>query len=103
MLDETKIGSKWLVASTHIFCFCFVSISHKYQILNYPRALNQCSSHFWHSSTMKLALTYFDMKLQVFIHGIDIVKDVLHYPGDDAHCICVMEITLQIEKKTHAM
>lgn len=42
--------------------------------------------------------TYFDMKLQVFIHGIDVVEDVLNYPGDDAHRICVMEVPLQIEK-----
>lgn len=39
--------------------------------------------------------TYFDMKLQVFVHGIDVVEDVLNYPGDDAHCICVMEIPLK--------
>lgn len=48
---------------------------------------------------MTLGFPYFDMKLQVFIHGIDIIKNVLHYPGDNAHCICVMKITLQIEKK----
>lgn len=29
--------------------------------------------------------SYFDMKLQVFVHGIDVVEDVLHYPGDDSH------------------
>lgn len=34
------------------------------------------------------------MKLQVFVHGVDIVEDILHYPGDDAHSICVMEIPL---------
>lgn len=59
--------------------------------------LSQCSSHWRHRQ--QLVLTYFDMKFQVFIHGIDIVEDVLHYPGDDAHCICVMEIPLQFEKK----
>jgi len=42
---------------------------------------------------------YFDMKLQVFIHGIDVVEDVLHYPGDDSHCICVMKITLKSHSK----
>lgn len=43
--------------------------------------------------------THFDMKLQVFIHGIDVVKDILHYPGDDAHWICVMEIPLHTERQ----
>lgn len=42
---------------------------------------------------------YFDMKLQVFVHGIDVVEDVLHYPGDDAHCICVVEVPLQTQSK----
>lgn len=41
--------------------------------------------------------TNFDMKLQVFIHGIDVVEDVLNYPGDDAHSIRVMEVPLQTE------
>lgn len=40
------------------------------------------------------AWSHFDVKLQVFIHGIDVVKDVLHYPGDDSHRVCVMEISL---------
>lgn len=44
--------------------------------------------------------TYFDMKLQVFIHGIDVVEDILHYPGDDAHCICVMKIPLHTDSKS---
>lgn len=35
------------------------------------------------------------MKLQVFIHRIYVVKDVLHYPGDDSHRVCVMEISLR--------
>lgn len=39
--------------------------------------------------------SYFDMKLQVFIHGVDVVEYILHYPGDDAHWICVMEIPLK--------
>lgn len=39
------------------------------------------------------------MKLQVFVHGIDVVEDILHYPGDDAHCICVMEVPLQAERQ----
>lgn len=43
--------------------------------------------------------TYFDMKLQIFVHGVDVIKDVLHYPGDDAHCVCVMEVPLQTDKK----
>lgn len=35
------------------------------------------------------------MELQVFIHGVDVVEDILNYPGDDAHCIRVMEIPLR--------
>lgn len=42
-----------------------------------------------------LALTHFDVKLQVFIHRIYVVKNVLHYPGDDSHRVCVMEISLR--------
>lgn len=40
------------------------------------------------------------MKLQVFIHRIDVVKDVLHYPGDDSHCVCVMEVSLRRQKQS---
>ena len=39
--------------------------------------------------------TYLDMELQVLIHGVDVVEDVLDNPGDDAHPICVMEVTLK--------
>lgn len=38
------------------------------------------------------------MKLQVFIHGIDVVEDILHYSGDDTHCVCVMEIPLHAHR-----
>ena len=41
-----------------------------------------------------LTSTYLDVELQVLVHGIDVVKDVMHYPGDDPHSICVMEVTL---------
>ena len=39
--------------------------------------------------------TYLDMELQVLIHGVDVVEDVLDDPGDDTHSICVMEVTLK--------
>lgn len=38
------------------------------------------------------------MKFQVFIHGIDVVEDILHYSGDDTHCVCVMEIPLHAHR-----
>lgn len=47
-------------------------------------------------------VTCFDMKLQVFIHGVDVVEDVLHYPGDDTHTVCVVEIPLRIQHKLTA-
>lgn len=40
------------------------------------------------------ALTYFDMKLQVLIHGINVVEDVLNNPGDDSHQLWVMKVPL---------
>lgn len=40
------------------------------------------------------------MKLQVFIHRIYVVKDVLHYPGDDSHRVCVMEISLRQRRRS---
>jgi len=39
--------------------------------------------------------SYFDMKLQVLIHGVNVVEDVLNYPGDDAHHVWVMEDPLE--------
>lgn len=51
-------------------------------------------------SKRPLPFTHFNMKLQVFIHGIDVVEDVLYYPGDDAHWVCVMEIPLKWEATT---
>lgn len=44
--------------------------------------------------------THFDMKLQVFIHRIDVVEDILHYSGNDTHCVCVMKIPLKACKQT---
>ena len=38
--------------------------------------------------------TYLDMELQVLIHGVDVVEDVLDNPGDDAHTILIMEVPL---------
>ena len=40
------------------------------------------------------ALTYFDMKLQVLIHGVNVVEDVLNNPGDDSHHVWVMKFPL---------
>jgi len=56
---------------------------------------NASSSQTAKRSSLPIATTHFDMKLQVLIHGIDVVEDVLNYPGDDAHPIRVMEIPLQ--------
>lgn len=38
--------------------------------------------------------TYFDMKLQVLVHGINVVEDVLNNPGNDSHHFWVMEFPL---------
>lgn len=45
-------------------------------------------------------ITYFNVELQIFIHWVNVVKDVLHYSGNNSHCICVMKISL--EKKRNA-
>lgn len=58
-----------------------------------------CKRKVWHHCLPHIA-THFDMKLQVFIHGIDVVKDILHYPGDDTHWICVMEVSLHRQSQT---
>lgn len=47
--------------------------------------------------------THFDMKLQVFIHGIDVVEDILHYSGNDTHWVCVMEIPLNTHKQSEVI
>lgn len=39
-------------------------------------------------------MTYFDVKLQVLIHGINIIKDVSHDPGNDSHHVTIVEIAL---------
>lgn len=43
------------------------------------------------------------MKLQVFIHGIDVVEDILHYSGNDTHWVCVMEIPLNTHKQSEVI
>lgn len=43
------------------------------------------------------------MKLQVFIHRIDVVEDILHYSGNDTHWVCVMEIPLNTYQQTAVM
>ncbi len=40
-------------------------------------------------------LTYFDVKLQVLIHGVNVVEDVLDNSGNDSHHVRVMEFSLQ--------
>lgn len=52
--------------------------------------------------SLRARLTHFDMKLQVFVHRIYVVKDVLHYPGDDSHRVCVMEVPLHGRRQTSA-
>lgn len=42
--------------------------------------------------------TYLDMKLQVFIHGINMVKDVVRDPRDNPHELRVMQLPLVGEK-----
>lgn len=52
----------------------------------------------WHS----IISTYLDVKLQVLVHGIDVVKDVVRDPWDDSHELRVMELPLVGEKHRHA-
>lgn len=46
------------------------------------------------------AITYFDVELQIFIHRVNVVKDVLYYSGNNSHCICVMKISLENNHNT---
>lgn len=41
---------------------------------------------------------YLDVEFQVFIHGEDVIEDVLCDAGNDAHLLRVMEVSLK--KKT---
>lgn len=45
--------------------------------------------------------TYLDVKLQVLIHGVDMVKDVVCNPGDDPHELRVMQLPLVSERYKH--
>lgn len=45
--------------------------------------------------------TDLDVKLQVFVHGIDVVKDVVCDPRDDPHELWVMQLPLVGEKCKH--
>lgn len=38
--------------------------------------------------------TYFDVELQVLIHGVDVVEDVVDNSGNDSHHIRVVEFAL---------
>ena len=42
-----------------------------------------------------MELAYFDVELQVLVHGVDVVEDVLHDPWDDAHVVCVVQQALE--------
>lgn len=44
---------------------------------------------------LALDSTYFDVELQVLIHGINVVEDVLHNSGDDSHHVLVVEFPLR--------
>ena len=41
-----------------------------------------------------------DVELQVLVHGVDVVEDVLHDPGDDSHGVCVMEQSLKTRRRS---
>lgn len=41
------------------------------------------------------------MELQVLIHGVNVVKDVLNDPGNDSHPVGVVEVTLREEETGH--
>lgn len=45
--------------------------------------------------------THLDVKLQVLIHGIDVVEDVMRDPRDDPHELRVMQLPLVHEKHKH--
>lgn len=51
--------------------------------------------------SQSMTLTYLDVKLQVFIHGIYMVKDVVCNPWDDPHELRVMQLPLVKEKHKH--
>lgn len=42
---------------------------------------------------------YFNMKLQVLIHGINVVEDILNNSGNNSHHAWVMEFPLPVHKK----
>lgn len=44
---------------------------------------------------------YLDVELQIFIHGIDMVKDVMCDPWNDAHELRVVELPLVSGKHKH--
>lgn len=44
---------------------------------------------------MKLLLSYLDMKLEVLVHAIDVVEDVLHNPWDDTLHVVVPDDSLK--------
>lgn len=46
------------------------------------------------SLRMQSTATYLDVKLQVFIHGIDMVEDVMCDPWYNAHELRVMKLSL---------
>lgn len=41
-----------------------------------------------------VSVTYLDEELQIFIHGEDMVKNILSNPGNDAHVLGVVQFTL---------
>lgn len=43
---------------------------------------------------MGLPVTHLDEELQVFIHGEDMVEDVLGNPRDDSHVLWVVQLAL---------
>lgn len=42
---------------------------------------------------------YFNMELQVLIHGINVVEDILNNSGNNSHHAWVMELPLSVHKK----
>lgn len=40
---------------------------------------------------------YLYMKLQVLIHGVDVVKYILNYSGNNSHSIWIMQLPLKIK------